>query len=395
MIHKYESLIGKKRIRAIKNKCDKLKDKKIVVINSTKNGGGVAQILKSITPFLQSAGLNISWHVITANQDFFKFTKKIHNGLQGQNITISKEEKQLYEKTLRKAAKNLPKADFYYIHDPQPAGLITYKKMNAALRIHIDISKPNKNALRFLKQYIPNYKEIIITHKSYLQKSIKLPHKIIEPAIDPFTQINKNLTKHDIKHLRKKIKPDTYIAQVSRFDPWKDPLGVIKLFENIKAKANVDLVLLGSQADDDPQGKQVFKEVMRRKKHSPYSKSIHVLQETNPLLVNYVQRNAKVIIQKSIKEGFGLTVSEALYKKTPVVASNVGGIPRQIIHNKTGYLASPKNYNAFTKYVLHTLRNKEKTNKITNNAKKYVTKNFLLPRLAEDYLQLFKNHLDT
>lgn len=394
MIDKYESLVGKKRIQKIKKRCQQLKNKKIVLINSTKHGGGVAQILKSITPFFQSAGLNISWHVFKANQEFFKFTKQLHNGLQGKNISISKKQIKLYEQTLKKASKNIPKADFYYIHDPQPAGLIKYVNLNAALRIHIDISNPNKEALTFLKQYTKNYKELIITHPSYLQKSLELPHRIIEPAIDPFTTINKKLNKKEINTLKQKIPAKNYFAQVSRFDPWKDPIGVIELYENImKTTKKYDLILLGSEADDDPQGKKVYKQVMKRKNKSPFSKRIHIIKENNPLLVNYVQRKAKIIIQKSTKEGFGLTVSEALYKETPVVASNVGGIPKQVIHNKTGYLANPKDYKQFTKNILQILQNPKQTRKLTRNAKQYVTKNFLLPRLAENYVKLFEDYL--
>lgn len=394
MIQKYVDIVGEKRIENIQKRCEALQDKKIVLVNSTSTGGGVAQMLKSITPFLRELGLNITWHVIQPQKEFFEYTKKIHNGLQGQNITITNSEKKMYEANLKVALQDLPDADFYFIHDPQPAGLIHLKDMNAALRIHIDISTPDETALNFLKEQVDGYKELIITHPSFLQKSLSLQHRIIEPAIDPFTDINRSLTKKENKRLAQKIPSQRYIAQVSRFDLWKDPVGVIAMFEKLhKHDENIDLVLLGGDADDDPEGQKIYEKVIQRKKESPLASQIHVIKENNAALVNHVQRNAEVIIQKSTREGFGLTVSEALYKETPVVASNVGGIPRQIKPGITGYLADPKDYGDFAQKISKLLENEETAQKVSRIGKQYVQKNFLLPRLAEDYLSLFEDHL--
>lgn len=390
----YKAFVGHERLENIKRRCERLQGKKIVLVNSTANGGGVAQILQSITPFLQRHGLDIEWHVIQPEREFFEFTKKLHNGLQGQKIKISSDEKNMYEANLHVAAQTLPEADFHFIHDPQPAGIASIKELNAALRIHIDISEPNPEALRFLKRYIDQYKELIVTHPSYLQKSLTKPHRIIEPATDPFTDINRELTQDEEEELQQRIPSDRYIAQVSRFDPWKDPVGVIDLFEKLHEKdQDIDLVLLGGEADDDPEGQKIYEEVLKRRNESHISEKIYVIKETNPLLVNYVQRNAEVIIQKSTKEGFGLTVSEALLKGTPVAASRVGGIPRQVKQDVTGYLADPKDYDAFVKNILHLLQDKDNKERITRQGTKYVKKNFLLPRLAEDYLSLFEDHL--
>jgi len=394
VMQKYEQVLRREKLNELKKRCEALQDKKIVLVNSTQHGGGVAQILQSIVPFLQGIGLNITWHVIQPQPSFFQFTKKLHNGLQGQQITISKQEKQMYEANLNVAIENVPDADFYFIHDPQPAGLATLRQMNAALRIHIDISNPCKEALTFLKQYIQPYKELIITHPSYLQQSINLPHRIIEPAIDPFTDINRELTQQESKELRKKIPCEKYIAQVSRYDPWKDPIGVIDVFERLhEHEDEYDLVLLGGDADDDPQGKKIYEKVLERRDKSHLSHKIHVIKENNALLVNYVQRNADVIIQKSLREGFGLTVSEALYKGTPVVASRVGGIPRQIKQDVTGYLAEPKDYDRFVKNILAIIHSKENKKRLGKAGKQYVSKHFLLPRLAEDYVSLFEDRL--
>lgn len=270
------------------------------------------------------------------------------------------------------------------------------KKQPWILRLHIDLSSPNKHMWNFVEPFILKYDEVIVSSKKYFIRDTEKKQRIIHPAIDPLSDKNKFLTEKQIDEIISKydIKRDKPILlQVSRFDKWKDPIGVIDVFEMVRQEINCQLVLLGSMASDDPEGMKIYQKVRQRKAMSPYYSDIHLVLVNSNSLVNALQRAATVIIQKSKKEGFGLVVTEALYKGKAVVASNIGGIPLQIENNVSGILHDPTDNKGFAKSIKELLRNPKLRKKLGQNGKKKVIKNFLITRLMDDWLNLFLDYL--
>jgi trehalose synthase len=395
----YARIVGKPIIEKIHAEADMLSGKHVLCINSTYQGGGVAEILNSVVPLFDQVGIDFGWRILHGTPDFFTITKKFHNALQGSTINLSQRKKDIYYETNKRFSTFTHiDHDLVVIHDPQPLPLISfYKKTQPWIfRCHIDISEPNMEVWDYLKEFIQKYDHFIVSLPEYQKKDLNIPQSVIHPAIDPVTAKNKPVSETKIsKYLAKfgisRKKP--IISQVSRFDPWKDPIGVVKVFEIIRKKMDCQLVLLGQFATDDPEGQKIFQSLQKKVNKSPFEKDIQLLAVDNAFLVNCLQRASSVVIQKSLREGFGLTISEALYKGTPVVASKVGGIPLQVIDSVNGFLHKPQDFKGFSDSVIKLLKDEKLRTAMGQAGNEHVKKNFLITRLMLDWLVLFNKVL--
>jgi trehalose synthase len=393
-ISSYSRIVGKTELENIHAEAEKLADKHIICINSTYQGGGVAEILNSIVPLFDQVGIDFGWRILHGTPDFFTITKKFHNGLQGSKINLSQRKKDIYYETNRRFSTFTHiHHDLVIVHDPQPLPLISFYKKNQPwiFRCHIDLSNPNAEVWEYLKGFIQKYDHFVVSLQEYKKTDIKIPQTVIHPAIDPLTPKNKPVSENKITKYLSKFEIDRrkpIISQVSRFDPWKDPIGVVKVFEGIRRKMNCQLVLLGQFATDDPEGHKIILSLQKKVEKSPFKNDIKLLVVDNAFLVNCLQRASSVVIQKSLKEGFGLTVAEALYKGTPVVASNVGGIPLQVVNGVNGFLHEPHNLRGFSDSVIKLLKDEKLRVTLGNAGKEHVKKNFLITRLMLDWINL-------
>ena len=395
-LNSYIDIVGKDEIESIKKLALPLKGKKVVHVNATSFGSGVAEILSALMPLMKDVGMKAEWQVIKGTDDFFNVTKSIHNGLQGMDIPFTKEMKGIFLKNNQLNEKLFEgEYDFVVIHDPQPLAILNYrqeKKGKWIWRFHIDPTNTQEKIWQFIRPFIEKYDAAIFTLKEYVKDDLKLKNiTIIPPAIDPLSPKNMDLGQEEIENIVTKYKIDLnrpIITQVSRFDPWKDPLGVIDMYRIVKKEVkDVQLVLIASMADDDPEGWEYYEKTAR---HAGEDYDIHLLSNLNRvgnLEVNAFQRASDVIIQKSLREGFGLVITEALWKGKPVVAANVGGIPLQVDNRRTGFLIG--DISECAERVIHLLKNSEIANKMGTSGKEYVRKNFLITRLLKDYLNLF------
>jgi len=391
-LNDYKDIIGEESIENIYQEATSLSDKHVEHVNSTFYGGGVAEILNSLTLLMNDVGIKTGWRLLKGNPDFFNVTKKFHNSLQGEDIVLSENKKRVYLETneVNSIIMHIKSADCIIIHDPQPLPLINfYKKTQSWIwRCHIDLSEPNKVLWDYLKQFIVKYDSVIVSMEKYRKDDLDKPHEIIAPSIDPLTTKNKFISDPDVKSYlsRFNIELDKpIISQISRFDKWKDPLGVINAFKIVKKEIDCKLVLLGSMASDDPEGDTIYNNIMELVKSD---KDIIVINFADDYLVNCLQRASDVVIQKSLKEGFGLTVTEALWKGTPVVAGNVGGIPLQVIDGKNGYLVN--NVEECADRVVKLLKNKKLREEMGKLGIEHVKNNFLITRHLMDYIRLLK-----
>jgi trehalose synthase len=396
----YRSIIGDEIFYSIYKKASKLYGKSIVHINSTYLGGGVAEILNSLVPLMNNIGIDTEWRILHGNTDFFSITKKFHNSLQGEDINLSDLKMNLYLETNESFSifTHLDH-DIVVVHDPQPLPMIKYykKKQPWVWRCHIDFSNPELELVNFLKQFMLMHDKIIFSHEKYKHDSLPVDYKIMPPAIDPLTVKNRELDKGSVAKYLKKYNIPTdkpIITQISRFDKWKDPSGVIEVFKKVKEKVDCRLILCGSMAVDDPEGWQVHEDVQSRAKDLVKSGDVILITVEDTILVNVLQSSSAVVIQKSTKEGFGLTVTEALWKGRPVVGSNVGGIPLQIIDGETGFLVDPYDIDGCAKRVLEFLKKPKLAEKMGQNGKEFVRKNYLITRLLSDYLDMFIETLE-
>jgi trehalose synthase len=345
-----------------------------------------------MVPLLEQLGVDARWNIIEGNDQFFQVTKKIHNALHGRQQHITKADFTVFQEITQK---NLEKVDLYgdilFIHDPQPAGLIQKKSQIGkkwVWRCHIDISHPNEEVWNFLRPLIIQYDAAVFSAPAF---SPELPIRqfLISPSIDPLSDKNRDLPKSiiDSVFMKYKIPQDKpIITQVSRFDYLKDPVGVIQAFELVRKNINCRLVFAGGTASDDPESDKVLEEVRDRASHNP---DIHILlvPPNSDIDINALQRGSTIIVQKSLGEGFGLTVSEALWKSKPVIASAVGGIPLQVKDKITGILSHGIEGTAFA--LKQLLSNPEYARWLGNNGKEHVKNNFLITRHLKDYLILF------
>ena len=387
----YIKIIGEETVAQIHAAAQPLREQSVLHINATYHGGGVAEMLRTIVPLMNEMGLDADWSLLYGEPELFRTTKKIHNGIQGEKVELTQEELTTYFSINKTFARYTPIFhDTVIVHDPQPLPMLQYRKKSRPWiwRCHIDSSAPNKEVWETLKPLIARYDAMIVSSESFKRPELSIPTYIIPPAIDPFSLINQDLSPDDVagKLAEYDIPQDKpLIVQVSRFDKWKDPLGVIEVFRRVRKETDCRLVMLGNMASDDPEGPQIYAEVAAQ---AGKLDGVQLITQSDPLLVNALQRSAAVVVQLSRKEGFGLTVSEALWKSTPVVATRVGGIPLQIEDGRTGFLTDYADYGTIAERVLRVLNDPELSDRLGREGKEHVRKNFLMPRLLLDWLKV-------
>ncbi|HUL38620.1 MAG TPA: glycosyltransferase [Thermodesulfobacteriota bacterium] len=386
----YEQLVGSRTIGRIRKKAQSLQHLHVVHINSTYYGGGVAELLTPLTLLMNSAGIRTDWRIIHGPPDFFSITKKMHNALQGGKINLSDRKMKIYEAViLENAVRNhLEDRNMVIIHDPQPLPMIRhYKKTGPWIwRCHVDLSKPNRKLWRYLVPFIEKYDAVILSIEDY-KKRLKTPQFFFMPGIDPFSIVNREMSEGEIKERLNHYKIPTdlpLVVQVSRFDRWKDPEGVIEAFKLARKEVDCTLVLLGDVATDDPEGPEVYDSLRDSREER-----IIILSQQDTALVNALQRTAAVVLQKSIREGFGLTVTEAMWKGAAVIGGNVGGIRHQIQNGVNGFLVSSVKEAA--ERIVQLVKNSRLRSRFGQKAKETVAKHFLLTRYLEHYLDLFNS----
>jgi len=391
MFEEYAKFIDEGTLRELEIVARELKGFRVLHVNSTKLGGGVAEILYRMVPLMNELGIETHWEVIKGDVEFFKVTKKIHNLLHmSGRERLDHEDVITYMKYTYENVSSVDTDpyDVVFIHDPQPLGLIVKKKKNQKWiwRCHIDISTPDEETWKFLEMFVNGYDASIFHIPEFVREGVSIPAFVIPPSIDPLHDKNKDLKEDYIRYVLEKHGIDPHrpiIVQVSRFDRLKDPIGVIETYRIVKKRYDCQLVLAGSYASDDPEGEEVYRDVMEAKGNDP---DIFVLNlpPNSHMEINALQRGATVVIQKSLREGFGLVVSEAMWKYKPVIGSNIGGIRRQIIHGVTGYLINSIEGAAFRIKLL--LANEEQRMRMGISAHERVRHSFLITRHLKDYL---------
>lgn len=385
-VEDYEALIGPQAVERILSKAAKLRDLHVVNVNSTYYGGGVAEILSSLTLLMNAADIRTGWRVIQGRPDFFSITKKMHNALQGGEINLSELKREIYEEVVFENAVRMHiDHDLVIVHDPQPLPLIGYfrKKAPWVWRCHVDLSAPDPDLWSYLAPFIERYDAVVLSLPEYAQK-ITPPQRFIMPAINPFSTTNKELSDAEIEDRLNRYDIPTdlpLIVQVSRFDKWKDPQGVIDAFRIARKEVDATLVLVGNVATDDPEGQEIFESLCKCREDR-----IRILSVQDSALVNALQRRAAVVLQKSIREGFGLTVTEAMWKGTPVIGGNVGGIRHQIEDGVNGFLVESVEEAAAR--IVQILRDPALHRMLGEKARETVRTRFLMSRLMEDWLDL-------
>lgn len=393
----YRDIVGEEVISSIYRKARNLYGMRIVHINSTYYGGGVAEILNTFVPLMNDAGVEADWRILRGTPDFFDITKKFHNGLQGDRVNLTQIKKQLYVQANADFSSYCHiDHDCVIIHDPQPLPLIKFyrKKQPWVWRCHVDLSDPNIGLWEYLKSFILRYDMAVISSPKYRREDLPVFQRVIHPAIDPLSPKNMNLSDRMISKYMSKFgipvdKP--LISQVSRFDKWKDLGGVLDVFDLVRSKFDCRLVLCGSMAADDPEGHQVFERIRRQANSLIKKGEIILITSENNILVNVLQRSSAVVIQKSAREGFGLSVTEALWKAKPVVASETGGIPHQIKSGENGFLFAPQDAEGFAHCIVGILKKPKIGDEIGKRAREVVRERFLITRLLSDYLDLLND----
>ena len=385
----YQEIVGPGVIEELRILADRVKGRRMQHINSTPVGGGVAEILTRMVPLFRELGLDVSWDVIKGDQAFFNVTKAFHNALHGKAETMTEDMFAIFRSNTEMNLREVNfSGDVIFIHDPQPAGLILRKKeigRGWVWRCHIDVSTPQPDVWNFLRPYVEQYDAAIFSMPDFAQQ-LPIAQYRVAPSIDPLSDKNKPLNKVDIEKVLEKYHIDPgrpVVTQISRFDRLKDPLGVIAAYRMVKKRNRCQLVLAGGGAPDDPEGEQVLREVQEAAAGDP---DIHVLllAPFSDLEINALVRGSVVLIQKSIREGFGLTVSEALWKRKPVIGSAVGGIKLQVIDGETGFLVH--SVEGAANRISQLLRDRRLRERLGQNGYEHVRQNFLVTRHLKDYL---------
>lgn len=393
LLETYAEVAGHDVVNQLRQLAGLLDGRRVVHLNSTREGGGVAEILTKLVPLMKELGIDTTWEVITGDEDFYRCTKSFHNALQGSRIDVPEKLLKVYEETNRRTAEELADllndADVVFIHDPQPAPLLLHtprRKGKWIWRCHIDLSRPHRTVWRYLRHFVEGYDAGIFSLSSFAQV---LPHPqyVIPPSIDPLSDKNIHLDTSEIEAVYGMfgIDPKRPLAvQVSRFDVFKDPLGVVKAFKIAKKYVpGLQLVLAGGRATDDPEGEAVRQQV---EEFAQDVADVHILElpPDSHRIINALQRAADVVLQKSTREGFGLTVTEALWKGKPVIGGNTGGIRLQVVNNHTGFLVhSPEGAALRLRYLLER---PVTMNEMGKKAAEFVRENFLLTRQLREYL---------
>jgi len=395
LIESYAPYTGFDVIQQLQELAVPLKGLRVVHVSSTKEGGGVAEILHRMIPLMNDLGIDTTWEVLEGNPDFYQCTKMFHNGMQGDQVQISDKLLEVYEETNRQNADclrdTLRDADVVFIHDPQPAALLKHiddRQGKWIWRCHIDASKPYRPVWKYLRKHVNNYDASVFSLAAFAQP---LPHPIylIPPSIDPLTDKNIELDEHELKLVYEQFDIDPLrplLVQVSRFDRFKDPVGVIQAYRLAKRFIpGIQLVLAGGGASDDPEGQIVLEEVRAA---AMGESDIHVLELPNDAhrTINALQHAATIIIQKSLKEGFGLTVTEGMWKKKPVIGGDTGGIRLQVVNHHTGFLVNSPGGAAMR--IRYMLKNQGKLVEMGVKAQEFVRENFLITRHLREYMTL-------
>ncbi len=391
----YTHICGRELIEEIKSLAEPLKGKRVVHVSATAFGGGVSEILYTLVPLMRDVGLDCEWQVIYGREEFFNATKLMHNALQGNPQDLDEEQWGTWEQYNEMNARELAGGwDVCLIHDPQPAGLFKLVPEKAAgwvWRCHIDLSTPNPATIERLLPFIADYPQSLFHMQGYVPAGMHGNVNIVPPAIDPLMPKNMALSPEDASYVCEQFGIDVdrpLICQVSRFDPWKDPLGVIDAYRIVKQQIpDVQLALVGSMASDDPEGWDFFNATIA---HAAGDPDVHILNNFNnvgAIEVNAFQSHADVVVQKSIREGFGLTVSEAIWKARPFIGGNVGGIPLQVEDSVTGFLVETVEQCATRS--LELLADPALGKSLGRRGKEHVRQHFLTPRYLRDYLRIF------
>ena len=394
LLDQYAHVVGNEVINHLRQLAHPLKGLNILHINSTKEGGGVAEILNRLIPLKRELGINAEWEIINGEREFYQCTKKMHNSLQGDHDEISSQLYNVYENTnlknYERLKEKLEKADVVFIHDPQPAALLHHFKERKAKwvwRCHIDVSHPYRPVWKYLSEYIKDYDASIWSLSSFVQP-LSHPLYLIPPSIDPLSEKNVEIPEKEISYyldswgLKRNV---PIITQVSRFDRFKDPIGVIKSYRLVKNYVPLQLVLAGGSASDDPEGQQVLQEV---KDYAGDDPDVHILELPPDAhrAINALQRGSDIIIQKSLKEGFGLTVTEGLWKGKPVIGGDTGGIKLQVINHFSGFRVSTPEGAAMR--IRYLLKHPEIMESMGKNARQFVLENYLITRQLREYLTI-------
>ena len=396
LLERYAEVAGRGVIDQIEALARPLRGLEVVHVNSTRSGGGVAEILAWMVPLLNELGLSARWEVVNGDGDYFECTKSFHNGLQGYPVALSSSLLRAYEQTneanAERLRQGLRKADLVVVHDPQPApllGLIPERRGTWIWRCHIDASRPNRAVWKYLRRHVAGYDASIFSLPDFTQR---LPHRqfLIPPSIDPLSEKNIELGADEIESVRSRfnLDPDRpLVTQISRFDRFKDPVGVVQAYRRAKRGVpGLQLVLAGGEATDDPEGARVYREVQEAAGDDPDVRLL-LLPSDAHRAINALQRVSDVVIQKSTREGFGLTVAEALWKFRPVIGGNTGGIRLQVVDYQTGFLVdTPEGASERIRYLLSRPRLREE---MGARAHAFVRESFLLTRHLVEYLALF------
>ena len=396
-LESFRHIVPDETLTEVYARARKLYGKHIVHINSTYQGGGVAEILYSLVQLMNDVGIKTGWRILHGSPDFFDITKKCHNALQGADLNLSEIKKRIYLQVNENFSKFTHlDHDCVIVHDPQPLPMIRsyVKKQPWIWRCHIDLTDPHAELWDFLKGFLLKYDQLVVSSEKYYKQDLPVDQRLMFPAINPLNLKNKDLPEKTIlKYIKKAGIPTDkpLITQVSRLDPWKDPEGVIDVFALVKEKVDCRLMFCYNLASDDPEGLQMYAKVERKANKFLKNGDILFVLGNNDILVNSIQRFSNIIIQKSTKEGFCLAVTEALWKGKPVVASNVGGIPGQIEDGENGFLLEPKDTRGFADRIVHLLKNPKEAEHVGKNAIETVREKFLITRLVSDYLDLLNS----
>ncbi|AEH39366.1 glycosyltransferase [Halopiger xanaduensis] len=392
----YADIVEPNRLDRLRLLSEALSDRRILHVNSTATGGGVAELLRSIVPVCNDLGIDTNWLVMDATDDFFAVTKAIHNGLQGNGPPLTEEMKSTYRSvTERNSAELEGEYDLVVIHDPQPLGMLdrlaeTMPEAAIVWRCHVDLTDPIEEYRTFVAEYMPQVDHAIFSRTAYAEDVIGPTTSVVYPSIDPVTKKNRSLDEKTEKVERDRLDPLSFdrplVTQISRFDPWKDQFGTLEAYRRASEEIpDLQLALVGAMAGDDPEGMEVYERVAEEAVGDP---NVHTLTDLPDTTVNVLQRRSDVVVQKSLREGFGLVVSEALWKRTPVVGSNVGGIPLQIVDGENGYLVEPDDPADAGERVATLLENESRRTRFGANGREYVRERFLLPRQLSELLEI-------
>lgn len=393
MLEQYAPIVGQSTVDELKLLARHLEGKRVITVNSTAVGGGVAEILNRMIPLCAELGIEIRWDVIKGGEDFFGVTKRIHNALHGKIEPFTDRDREVFRATteMNLAAMDLD-ADVVFIHDPQPVGLVAarHRRPDAGWiwRCHIDVSAPQRDVWEFLAESVDHYDAAVFSAPQFA-RDLAMPQIMIAPSIDPLSDKNRDLSDAEVAAVMERLRvpqDKPIVTQVSRFDRLKDPVGVVQAFKQARQYNDCRLVLAGGGATDDPEGKEVLASVYEAADSDP---DIHILDlpPTANVEINAIQRASTIVLQKSLKEGFGLTVSEALWKGKPVIAGAVGGIPLQIAHRYSGILTHTIEGTAF--WIKQLLNSPEYARRLGENGREHVRTNFLLTRHLREYLLMF------